>query len=268
MQKWLELTEIVRVLHLTFVATKMLQIPSFTLSDFFGCWLKMKYKLNKLIENEKLITDLATTLLQKLIAREKDLLHYPSMLCAIYLDRRYKKELKDNDHIAIAKHTLINLYERVVANRQPTKQLDESESSFDSFEQYLRQDGSPLNYSNTCAELMDERVDAVEFDRIDFMRKLQAFDDNSAQIHYKTNILDDWEARKEVHPELYEVACIIYGIPPSQVTVERAFSAMAFVFNPKRSKLSQKMLEDILMIKLNSELVQSINDRDLDALKK
>lgn len=257
LQKWSVLEEVTGVLKLAFVTTKILQSGSFTLSDFFGCWLKMKFKLKRVIENGESTTNFASTFLEKILIREKELLRYPTMLCAIYLDRRYKKELKNAEHIAIAKYTLANLYERVLSNRQQSQPSNDSE--LDSFEIYLRQGDSSINatteiYSNI-------------FDRADFMKKLEEFDEKSVHINHKSDILRDWNERKADHPELYELACIIYGIPPTQVTVERSFSAMAFVFNPKRAKLGQQMLEDILMIKLNSEVVPSINERDLKALE-
>lgn len=258
LQKWSILKEISQVLHTAYVATNALQLPSFTLSDFFGCWLKLKYQLNKVIANETLNTNFAATLLQYLQVREKELLLYPTMLCAVYLDRRYKQELKNVDHILIAKQTLANLYERVLAERPQPEQHDESVTKNDSFESFLCQHDVSL-YTETTTT-------TNSLSRTDFMMKLQEFDEKTVRMNHKLDILKDWEERKETFPELYEVACIIYGIPPTQVTVERSFSAMGFIFNPKRAKLGQKMLENILMIKLNCELVQSINDCDLNAL--
>lgn len=258
MQKWSVLEEVMQILQLAAVTTKVLQSTSFTLSDFFGSWLKMKLKLRHKISNEKLTTNFAQIFLQKILIREKELLRYPAMLCAIYLDRRYKQELKKTEDIAIAKYTLANLYERILSSRHKPQQQYECER--DSFELYLSQNASSMNVS-------DESIGEREFNRPHFMEKLRVFDEKFERINHKLSVLQDWEALKTDHPELYKVACIINGIPPTQVTVERSFSAMAFVFNPKRAKLGHTMLQNILMIKLNSELVQSINDRDLKALE-
>lgn len=266
MQKWSVLEEVVQILQLAAVTTKVQQITSFTLSDFFGSWLKLKLKLRHKISNEKLTTNFAQIFLEKISMREKELLRYPAMICAIYLDRRYKQELKNAEDIAIAKHTLANLYERILSSHQKPQQQDECE--LDSFELYLSQHYS-MNESDEPPEEResDEPAEERESIRTHFMEKLRVFDEKFERINYKLSVLHDWEALKVDHPELYKVACIVNGIPPTQVTVERSFSAMAFVFNPKRAKLGHTMLENILMIKLNSELVQSINDCDLKALE-
>lgn len=258
MQKWSVLEEVMQILEIAAITTNVLQSTSFTLSDFFGSWLKMKLKLQHKISNENLTTNFARIFHEKILLREKELLRYPAMLCAIYLDRRYKQELKKAEDIAIAKYALANLYERISSNRQkPQQQQDECE--LDSFEQYLSKNVSVMNES-------DESIVEHEFNRLDFMEKLKVFDEKFERINHKQSVLQDWETLKADHPEVYTVACIINGIPPTQVTVERSFSAMAFIFNPKRAKLGHTMLENILMIKLNRELVQSINDRDLKAL--
>lgn len=137
--------------------------------------------------------------------------------------------------------------------------MQSDESELDSFEQYLSHNISSINESGEPIQR--------EFNRTSFMEKLGVFDEKFVRINYKLDVLQDWEELKTAHPELYEVACIIYGIPPTQVTVERSFSAMAFVFNPEGAKLGQQMLENILMLKLNCGLVQSINERHLEALE-
>lgn len=51
------------------------------------------------------------------------------------------------------------------------------------------------------------------------------------------------------------MATIFNGCPPSQATVEREFSTLNYIFGPLRSKLSNRILSDIMIIKLNSELL-------------
>lgn len=59
---------------------------------------------------------------------------------------------------------------------------------------------------------------------------------------------------------------IIHAIAPTQITVERNFSVIAYVFNARRSNLSQKLLEDILMIVLNGDLFEIVNQESIDIL--
>lgn len=263
LNKWSILDEVLKILRVAFVATKQLQLTSLTLSDFFACWLRIKLQLTKFIKEETPLTNFASIFMEKLLSREKELLNYPAMLSAIYLDSRYRNELKNPEHIEIAKRTLANQYERILSHR-PTPQTEvQPETEIDSFEEYLRQsdetfDTSSVNVSNANVET---------FNRLAFMEMLQNYEKNEPRKHHTVSLLEDWETLKMEYPELYQLATIIFGIPPTQVSVERSFSAMAFIFNPKRAQLAQEMLENILIIKLNKDLVTQINDRDMNELR-
>lgn len=59
---------------------------------------------------------------------------------------------------------------------------------------------------------------------------------------------------------------VIFAISPTQAIVERSFSTMGYVFNERRSMLSKQMLEDILIIGLNSDLFYKNNVDELKSL--
>lgn len=86
------------------------------------------------------------------------------------------------------------------------------------------------------------------------------------KMHHKESILKYWEDRKNDDPVLYQLACIINTIAPTQVTVERAFSILNLVYNSRRTSLDPNLLEQLLLINLNKELVGVINKRDLEKL--
>ena len=44
---------------------------------------------------------------------------------------------------------------------------------------------------------------------------------------------------------------IVFPVPATQVTVERAFSTLKFVLSDKRANIEDMLLEDILLINLN-----------------
>lgn len=67
-----------------------------------------------------------------------------------------------------------------------------------------------------------------------------------------------WRARKSTHPELYELAMVILAAPSTQVSVERAFSALNLVFSDLRCGLSDEVLQNILLIKLNGDVFDKI----------
>lgn len=73
------------------------------------------------------------------------------------------------------------------------------------------------------------------------------------------NVLDFWKAKKYVYPELYKIAVVVLAIPCTQVSVERAFSALVLVLTKSRTRLSPENLTDILMVRLNADLIDCLN---------
>lgn len=67
-----------------------------------------------------------------------------------------------------------------------------------------------------------------------------------------------WLDRRQSHPQLAEVALLLLSVPSNQVSVERSFSAMALVLTDHRTKLSEGTLENLLLIKLNSDFIGKI----------
>lgn len=79
----------------------------------------------------------------------------------------------------------------------------------------------------------------------------------------KMSIIDFWESVEMNHPKLYEIAMVVYAIPPTEVEIERDFSILEFVFSGRRCKLSKHLIDDILLIKLNKDLFQIIKQEEL-----
>lgn len=86
-----------------------------------------------------MLTNFAQIFLEKVLKREKELLNHPAILCAVYLDRRYKNELKSSEQIQIAKLALTNLYERTHLHLPQPEKTPEPENKADSFDEYLAQ---------------------------------------------------------------------------------------------------------------------------------
>lgn len=197
-------------------------------------------------EKEPLRTGLVNTLLMSLQARKIALLKHPAMLCAIYLDPRVYKELSEGE-IKIAKIHLADLSERIFNLKTD---MSGSIVSTDSIEEYF---SKPNNHQSNI-----DRSDT----RADFMHSMDNFrlslPHESTKNQNKT-IFEFWESKKELYLALYDVACAINGIPPSQVTVER--------YSNKSSSLKQETLEQCLMIKLNAVLALTVHQDEMDELK-
>lgn len=91
---WEALKELERILYIPYLTTVLLQKNEFTLSDFFGCLKVITMKLEQLIAKPgPKHTKLAEKLLHSMNARKSKMIDNPLMLCALYLDPRYKCEL-------------------------------------------------------------------------------------------------------------------------------------------------------------------------------
>lgn len=260
--KWPIITAIMEVLKLPYDVTMGIQHSAYiTLSDFYGDWMQMKRKLEKMTQLDGWTKDFAQILLDQTKKRESSLMNSSAMLSAVYLDPRYRFFLDDAE-VRIAKMTLTELHTRVseakllFSQSQPKEQVAD-ENSFEG--ECIKKALSRTFYEQDSS--------AGPTDMNNATLSFEAYE-KTGHIHHKNSILKFWDDHSNEHPDLYELASIIHAIPPSQATVERAFSVLGYIYNSKRTRLAPETLENILMIILNRDLVEAIHQRDLDAILK
>jgi len=74
------------------------------------------------------------------------------------------------------------------------------------------------------------------------------------------NIRSYWANEKEdsssrTLPVIRSLNNIIFAIPATQVTVERLFSHLHYIFSDLRCSIASKILDDILICRLNKEYI-------------
>lgn len=79
---------------------------------------------------------------------------------------------------------------------------------------------------------------AVILDEDEFLIFLEQYDEKPIRLNHKYSILQYWEEQRDKYPELHQLACIVNTIAPTQVSVERAFSTLNWIYPHKRSRLS------------------------------
>lgn len=216
--------------------TKCLQSTRTTLSDFYGFWLKLKLQLP-----ESSSDSLVIAIREEMMSREVQLFDNPSMLAALYLDPRYQCVLSQTQK-EIAVHHLVNLYKKIAlleseSNLENESAVDENiNTSDDAIETYLK-----TLRGNTSNNDHDQTPNIENI--------VKSFDGVSVQHSIK--VLDYWEECKLLYPELYKLASVIFAVPPTQTTVERAFSAFAIVLTSRRCSLGTETLQNILLVRLN-----------------
>jgi hypothetical protein len=79
-------------------------------------------------------------------------------------------------------------------------------------------------------------------------RKLQDFSYIS-RLNIDESVLEFWENHKTIYPDLYKLSQIALAAPATQVSVERAFSALALILTDRRTNLREGDLNNTLLIK-------------------
>lgn len=146
---------------------------------------------------------------------------------------------------------MIDVWERMRATFNPnigSSGNSEPQSCENSFEAYL----ASLDEEGDSAADNDIREDLLNLCRGPRLRL------NTKGSEPET-ILDYWLRMKSSKPDLYKLASVLLGIPCTQVSVERAFSALALVLTKQRTLLGEDTLADILLIRLNQELFKNID---------
>lgn len=252
--KWRDLKEIVAILQIPYKATIALQKPDLTLSDTFGIWLKMKIHLKSPIMQRLFKSNFATCVIDALNSRQQIIFNNSAMLGAIYLDPRWEI-LHDSDLVEKATQMLTNLWHRLnnfrpeIANRSTINVSTESPGCNISIEfenpKMLDEYLSRTNHSRDMQPIADHRGLSIE-------QELEMF--QPEKLSSDASVISFWRSIKEQNHHLYEIATVIYAIPPAETQIERDFSLLEFIFNQRRQRLCSEMIEAILTINLNSEI--------------
>lgn len=272
--KWNVLEEIEKVLHVPYLTTMMLQNKDFTLSDFFGCVKIIEMKLRQIIEkNSPSYTNFAENLLQKIAERKNMMLGNRLMLCALYLDPRYKCEIDQNDDkMRLVKQTLSLIWDRVKLIRNGARpddiahnisnESDEQPENMNKYFDELDQHYSEMGLQTAAAN--DSHTSGINTDLI------MAFNAYDSAVFERAksseSVHNYWEKNKlSFGTPLYELSSIIFAIPPTQASVERCFSALKFMLTDRRYNLAEELLESLLTIHLNQDEFYLVRDAELNA---
>lgn len=75
-----------------------------------------------------------------------------------------------------------------------------------------------------------------------------------SRVDIDADLLKYWENKRFNFPHLKNIVNIIHAVPATQVSVERAFSALKLVLTDLRCNLSDKNLQTIMFLKLNKNV--------------
>lgn len=260
--------EIVQLLQIPYDVTVAYQYKRLTLSDVFGRWLGMQLHLDMLCKKKSLKTDLAKQLLNALTIRNENIFKNPIMGAALYLDPRFRSQIiRDDGKCNQAKMTLLDIWRRInVVRNNNNRTIDEREISSSSIDSLSFDEEAALIQHLQLNQNEQNVATQNNFQNVDIELLIDLF--QPEQLFPKESVIEYWETQKNTQPELYEIAMIVFSVPPTEVQIERDFSSLDFVFSKRRGKLSHQRLEDILLIYLNKDLFNDVNNEDIAALIK
>lgn len=203
-----------------------LQKQTCTLSDFFGFWMALKINLNTETD------EFSRQLLKHMNERHNLLMNNPILNAAVYLDPRYQRVLtRDSKELAVT--TLLNIYSRLMGIKEPSDNIASPEESND-IESKLQQ------YLDNCTPNEVSRNEVITNCQ-DIRAIIETFN-NMFVTTLQTDVKDFWRRMKLQLPQLYELAGIVMAIPPTQCTVERAFSSLGLLLTSLRTTIDDESL--------------------------
>ena len=73
------------------------------------------------------------------------------------------------------------------------------------------------------------------------------------RVDVEVEIMAYWQDKKYIMPYVSKLATICHAVPATQVSVERAFSALKLMLDDRRCNLSEQNLQKLLFVKLNTD---------------
>lgn len=272
LKKWNILREIVHLLQIPFTATLAFQNKKLTLSEVYGRWVGIQLHLEACLTKKSYKTGYAKLLLNALKNRNEIIFNNPLMSCALYLDPKFHRKLNEYpEKMEQAKKNILKIWRRLIALRELNPQHQEQTEttanvSTDSFEfDFNEEDAVSKFVQGKTNELQNNVTSTTSKDRdVDIEMEIELFQPSSEQV---SSVVEYWENLKEEQNVLYEVAMVIFSVPPTEVQIERDFSALDFIFTKRRGNMSENRLEDIFLIHLNKDLFYLSNQDEINELK-
>ncbi|XP_049548124.1 uncharacterized protein LOC125959347, partial [Anopheles darlingi] len=225
-----------------YCATVRLQNECLTMGDFFFICLEE-------IKNSQM----AITLVAAMKNRQKLLVEGTPFLAALNLDPRInyvQSDLISDEQKNIGLQHLLQLWSKMSVS------LDSSETfvATPSSSQTLAEETTE-NLTLSRVEAMLRKKEAnPENRKIDMEKKLKEMP-LRCRLSSTASVIEYFYNIRSTDPMIYSLAKVPLSVPRTQVSTERAFSALGLILTDKRMRLSDKNLANVI-VKLYEELFE------------
>lgn len=151
----------------------------------------------------------------------------------------------------------LNDVEGVATEPNSTTSSSEPQDDLDLYiSAFFEEDEIPTGASHSIDESVLSQIKELEIrEKVPIVQST----DGSNQIA-QFDILKYWESQKITCPILHRLAMVVLTAPSTQVSVERAFSGLKLILTDHRMRLSEKSVENLLVLKLNQDLLDRVAD--------
>ncbi|XP_036323039.1 uncharacterized protein LOC118736966 [Rhagoletis pomonella] len=194
--------------------------------------------------NHPLIKTIGDMILQSFEKRTNTLMRNNSLMSCLYLDPRFHHTLTANQKMEATQY-LKTIWDRI-NETNPNSSAHQTPNQFFDVEDEL------LN------EYLSQGIEANVGTATDVHTKIKNL--QLPILRSDSNVLIFWKEKQFTDPEMYALSNVCFAIPPTQVTIERAFSMLKLILTDSRNRLSEETLENILLVKLNPNFLEAAID--------
>lgn len=227
--------------------------------DFYILWKNLLMKMQRIKKN------MSEKFVEALNKRERTMLilNAPPTLACVFLHYKYGVILSESEKSIAVQH-IITVW-KSIRKLSDNNAVAASTSSTEEHSAYTEDEcvdiDDLLTYRRSLRTIVDAETvlndstsaatHAIRRFEL-FLRSTEPSDSNKTSVEF-------WCKYKLTEPDLFQVACVINAAAPTQVSVERLFSALSFVLSPQRTRLKDENIDNILVVGQNKELYHLIN---------
>lgn len=252
--QWTELDSLKSLLTPFQNSTIKLQREDLTPGEFLAEW---RYLRSYLASKSSLISD---GIKNSMARREALFLQNPTFIAAVYIDPKYRILLRDQ--LSCARQAFCDLVIRVSGlgletedanyeDASPVLSLGSQNDSFEiksmnDFEKMLDNEQKEADQSRSTGSLPREITPREKF--VQEFSETISIKIEKIDRHSKLKVLDAIQEYPEI---VRETALVLTALPPTQVSVERLFSALKLLKSDLRTNLKEDVLEAMLFLRTN-----------------
>ncbi|XP_015122339.1 zinc finger BED domain-containing protein 4-like [Diachasma alloeum] len=242
------------------IATKSLQADQLTPGSFYGIWIECK------LETSLVGTNLGNELVKAMEKRENVLMDNDALLASVFLDCRFMTLLSE-EHRSRAITKLEQLWRKLEEQVKTSNSLQLTSPVSNNLESGRRAGESTAFSEGFKNDLLRKKLSESRAKQSStapstssIRRLLEEFARCPEDLDPAADILQYWESKRYAMPQLYQLATIAHAAPATQVSVERLFSGLRYIFSPLRANLKPHILDDIMVVRCNSQNTKRVQD--------